>query len=371
METTKKRDQGSLEVEIADAQELVVDKLKSDSYYRGFLCSPLNPITGKGYGGVNAMILIQWMKSKNTTIPFFATFQQWSSSTDYKIKKGAKGIKVLRMDVVKDRSVGSAPDDVFQVPKWFSVFHASDVEGTQEIIEEFKRSMANYHHPIRENIEPFLFSALKTNQLKLVHDPSSLGALDETNMTITLPDRSSFEDIHGYFGLLVRLLCEFVGKKMVKPQNWKNKKSNDLGKQAKVIKDIASFLLMERFEVRSIQFLETADWTNFGSDYTKLKGVKWAYQIVNQMAEDHERNFNLRGILTFLLCQRKMRLNSAIDHPEEPRISSMLPREINMWIVSVAFPPVFFVPKRYMKAENVAKLPEKIKNKILKKPKLN
>lgn len=359
-----------------DVREFIDKDLKSKTIYSSLLSHPLNPITSKPYCGLNASILYQWMRSKKTTIPFFATFQQWSTGNKYGIKKGAKGIKVMRIETVtiEDNSNHhhgtNNQRDSFEVPKWFSVFHASDVNGTEVLIDDFKNSIKKYHHPIRENIECFINALMKQNRISLVHDSTVLPSFNREEAKITVPEKSYHEDLDAYYNAVIGHLCQYFGEKVVPRKSWDKE---NLGKREQVIISFAKNLLLERFQVACFigQDFVGVDWGNFGSHYVQLKGIKWAYEIANQMAKDYEDGFNKKSIIAFLICQRRLRWNQVSGNVNEPGISALLPREINMWIVSVAFPPVFFVPSRYMNPENFEKLNQKTKDKIKKKPKLN
>lgn len=81
---------------------------------------PTNAITGNPYTEGNIFRLLD--------TPFedrrFATFKQWSDA-GYKVKKGSKGIELMKVVTVKDKN---DPEKTKSVPRRFFVFNIEQVE---------------------------------------------------------------------------------------------------------------------------------------------------------------------------------------------------------------------------------------------------
>lgn len=352
-----------------DTRTFMKDKLGNWNHYR--LTYPSNPIVKRPYVGLNCVLLWQYMREKKTNIPFFATFNQWVSQK-CSIKKGSKAIKLLRMESIKD---SNDPNRFDLIPRWFQVFHISDVFGSEKMIDNYLTSLKKYHHPIH-NIQDFILSIMKVNNIQLITDSSSIAKRSNEFDVITMPDLSTFQTSDLYYSSLMLLVCECIGKKIIGDKNWIEKEDSTLKKQAKLVASFTCCLILDRFQIQPsvdvFKEYEAIEWSDPKGNYSQVKALKWSYTLSNQMAKDFETHYNLKRILTFLLCQRKMCYNHYYPNPEldEPSISATLPREINSWIVSISFPTLFFIPEKYMEPSLFSSLPEKTKNKITKKPKL-
>lgn len=101
---------------------------------------PQNAVTGKEYQGINHLVL---MSAQPTADPRWATFNQ-AKDQGWHIKKGAKGEQIVRfIEIEKDKNSEKTEGkegerETFLVPKTFTVFHASQIDGIPELAKTEK-----------------------------------------------------------------------------------------------------------------------------------------------------------------------------------------------------------------------------------------
>lgn len=97
---------------------------------------PMNPSSGKAYTGVNRLLLMQAVADANGDFRFMTLKQ--ASAMGYKIRKGAKALRIVRVAEVPRKNDEGLPEDgevvaedkgTRLIMKVHSVFNGTDIEG--------------------------------------------------------------------------------------------------------------------------------------------------------------------------------------------------------------------------------------------------
>jgi len=177
--------------------------------------APQNAITGKPYQGINHLILLS---SQPNSDPRWATFNQ-AKEAGWNIKKGAHGEQIVRfVEVEKNKKEGEKtadggkPEgkddkkDTFLVPKTFTVFHASNIEGIPALqkVEKTKEEVSDAIKRVQE-IPNALGVPLQHGGNRAAYSP--------TADFIRMPAIENFKSHEDYAGTLLHESSHATGHK--------------------------------------------------------------------------------------------------------------------------------------------------------------
>ena len=163
--------------------------------------SPINAVTGRRYTGSN-IILLSWLIDKGTD-PRWCTYQQ-AQSKGWKIKRGARGSKIIlwkTIDITDPSEDGKENVKTMPVIKFFTVFHASQIEG----IEPFSPKKFNNVIDSQEAEKIILNSGAKIRHsgFSAFYSP-----LDDF---IQVPQKEFFIDTASYYAVIFHELSHWSG----------------------------------------------------------------------------------------------------------------------------------------------------------------
>ena len=199
---------------------------------------PRNVVTGNRYKGMNSLILSEAnMRLDYGDDPRWATFLQ-AQSKGWRIKKGAKPIKLTFFKPLEVEDQNSVNDKRKTVPviRYFFVFHASQIEGIQP------------YCPISKEVKQHL--ELNTIAEQLVKNSGAVICYggDQAYYSVSkdyiqLPKRDSFVDTVSYYATLLHELIHWTGHSSRKNRDISGAKDSISYAREELVAEIASMFL--------------------------------------------------------------------------------------------------------------------------------
>jgi antirestriction protein ArdC len=167
---------------------------------------PTSLASGKGYRGINTLILSSVAGDKGYESPLWGTFKQIQNFGG-QVRKGEKSTAVVFWKILKveDRK---AEDTQRSIPllRYFNVFNAEQTEGL-DLPPRFTQSRPSV--PVEVGVQNVLDGYVDGPQVR--HTPSERAFYSPTEDAITLPVRSQFATAEGYAGTAFHELVHSTG----------------------------------------------------------------------------------------------------------------------------------------------------------------
>ena len=172
--------------------------------------SPVNAVTGKTYRGINRLLLTIYQPN---TDPRWCTFKQ-AQEKGWQILKGSHGVSIEKWVTVEKTDKANRDENSFTtgtandkhlVPRFYTVFHASQIEGIPEL--EPKEQIVATPMP-EDRIAP----AATAMGITLDHG-GNMAYYQLSSDSIRMPQRSSFASSAGYDTVLLHEIGHATGHK--------------------------------------------------------------------------------------------------------------------------------------------------------------
>lgn len=153
---------------------------------------PMNPSTGKAYNGMNRLLLMQAVADANGDYRFMTLKQ--ASAMGYKIRKGAKALRIVRVAEVPRKTDDGLPEDgevvaedkaTRLIMKVHSVFNGTDIEGLPPL-----EKPANRIEPVEA--AEHVVDGMKALGLKVIEGGDKAFYSPKAD-TVCMPDRWRFK----------------------------------------------------------------------------------------------------------------------------------------------------------------------------------
>ncbi|MBQ3395429.1 MAG: DUF1738 domain-containing protein, partial [Synergistaceae bacterium] len=158
-------------------------------------------ISGREYSGINTLILtVKGLQLDGGTDPRWMTFHQ-AEEHGLRVKKGAKGTHVTLWKPITEADEQDNSKVVAVVQRFFTVFHASQVEG----IEEYTPPPVNEieAHETAEKI-------ISASNAEIIYGGGRAFYQPSTD-TIHMPPKGDFISATGYYSTLLHELTHWTG----------------------------------------------------------------------------------------------------------------------------------------------------------------
>ena len=211
--------------------------------------TPVNPITGKRYKGINAVYLMMEQQKKNDSDNRWLTYNQ-AQSIGAQVLRGQKGTKIqywkfneLQDKLDKNGEVMLGEDGKpikvevkLQRPKVFYavVFHASQIENMPEI----KRQPVKELETIKEAEH-----ILESSGAKISHDEADRAFYRPSTDSIHLPEKNQFKSAAHYYATALHELGHWTGHESRLNRDIQNPFGSEAYAREELRAEIASMLL--------------------------------------------------------------------------------------------------------------------------------
>lgn len=172
---------------------------------------PINPTTGKAYGGGNAVDLMATALQRRYDDPRWMTYKQ-AGENDWQVKKGEKGTRIEfwqvndpsdeKSEPSQPTVAGSEKAERRFIHKIYTVFNARQIEGIPP-------------HAPKERAPFEAIQAgeriLASSGAKISHDQADRCFYNPASDSIHLPPKEAFNDAPGYYGTALHELSHWTG----------------------------------------------------------------------------------------------------------------------------------------------------------------
>jgi len=176
-----------------------------------------NPVTKKGYSGMNELVLMATTAYEGHTANVWATYKQWQT-IEANVNKGEKGTKLIKWgvsekcktcNIKKARPGCKSAKHIIDRHMWaspFTVFNADQVDGYEAIPPKTIEDLGNAPEKVKE-IEDFIANTKAIIKHKA---GDSAHYVPKTDI-ITLPLEEQFETTEGYYSTKLHELTHWTG----------------------------------------------------------------------------------------------------------------------------------------------------------------
>ena len=260
-------------------------------------CMPFNAVTGSRYKGANSLLLlITGDILDNGADPRWCTYLQ-AKSQGWNIKKGAKGTRIFfwkTIGVKKDKSIYDENDTnsdtlkVIPIMKFFTVFHASQVEGIEPYApKKINEIIANQ---VVENIIKNSGADIRCEGFRAFYSP--------TEDYIQIPRKEYFFDTNAYYSTLLHELAHWTSHPLRLNRAISVNKSSPEYAREELVAEIASMFLSAETGVPQTQehfnnhAAYISSWISLvSSDYNALfKAASDAEKVVDLLLGFKEKS---------------------------------------------------------------------------------
>ena len=192
-------------------------------------------VSGREYSGINTLILtVKGMELDGGRDPRWLTFCQ-ANERGLKIKKGAKGTHVTLWKPFIESNEEDAKDTkiVAVIQRFFTVFHASQVEGIDEYtpppVNEFEA------HETAEKI-------IRASQAKIFYGGGE-AYYQPQNDFIQMPPKGDFRTSTGYYSVLLHELTHWTGHSSRLKRNLTGGRSSQTYAREELVAEMGSMFI--------------------------------------------------------------------------------------------------------------------------------
>lgn len=270
---------------------------------------PQNAVTGKPYQGINHIVL---MSAQPTDDPRWATFNQ-AKAEGWNIKKGAHGEQIVRfVEIEKNKKEGEKEvtgdekkANTFLVPKTFTVFHASQIEGIPAL-EKKERTEAEVDKGTQR------VSLIPQSMGIFVLHGGNRACYLPTADSIRMPSQESFKSPADYAGTLLHECSHATGHKDRLARDLSGGFGSENYAKEELRAELASVFLSEALGIPSSE-------TSLGNHAAYIKS--WVDVLKNDKFEIVKASKDAEKITGYVLEKERSHVNEKqIEDVQQERI---------------------------------------------------
>jgi len=225
-----------------------------------------NPVTKKGYSGMNELILMATTAYEGHTANVWATYKQWAS-IEAQVQKGEKGTKLIKWgvsekcktcNIKKARPGCKSGKHIIDRHMWaspFTVFNADQVDGYEVIPPKKIEDLGNAPEKVKE-IEDFITATKAVIKHKAGDSAHYVPATD----IITLPLAEQFSTTEGYYSTKLHELTHWTGNESRLDRDIKNTFGSDKYAAEELVAELGSTFLNAHFGTEAVPNEEHAHY---------------------------------------------------------------------------------------------------------------